>query len=200
MSERTVHLSKSKARRTLQKIYEEACPQFLIDNEWEVPEELVDKVVRGARAVNHNDKREGVSRRAPERSGLPYIPATGVSVTEALRLADEFQYSEPPEYDDPNRSLYVWGMNEDCFQYQFNLLGFTVLADYKNKKWILYTEEEPEVPRYSRKQVTFGGSRKCLVPESRERSKRINESIDTKLARGKNPFRPERSWEHSRYG
>ena len=164
MSERIVHISRSKVMRALHRLYEEIDPQFLIDSERKIPSEWVDKFSRGVRTLSNDEEKY---RRNRERESIPYR-SRGVSPV----LAMEWVKSN---------------------------FGLDALDNWLSMTYGVDQFEIDDAPRYSKRKETSGGGWSHISEEERKRYTEANARIDARLARGENPFRPEKSRRHPSY-
>ena len=178
MSDRIVYISRSRARRALQRLYEEINPQFLIDFEGKVPDELVDKVVGRNGSKKAGNKPDDRSRRT--RESLPYRPRTGVSTALIMRWIEGLHEANViGQWDE-------WGYDRDAVDDISETHGFDQF-------------ELDDVPRYLKRKETSNGGWSYISEEQRRKYAKVNASIDTSLARGENPFRPENTGRHPNY-
>lgn len=175
---------------------------------------------RTYKEVTRKERREGTKRcKSCYRPGLPYLESP-VFVTDALRLVEEFPYSEPPKPEEEGRSLYIWALVQDGFELNANLLGFFlpfrgILGGRYTRESLSYLEQEAffGFQRYSKTptetqtvpKIDWHTERKWRngrkyrdrvtsreVEDLRERTESVNSRIDHALARGNNPFRRSR--------
>ena len=179
---------------------------------------------RTYKAVTRKERKEGTKDcRSCYRPEIPYRRSP-ISVSDALRLVEEIPYSKLQGCYDPNTYLPIdldfWNYKEEEFEQRSSLLGL-VFYPTNHGTLLALEEDEFDVSRYSRTnhpvqsvpKIDWHTERKwrngqknrnrITTREARDlraRSETVNGRIDSALANGKNPFRPERNYRHSRYG
>ncbi len=181
MPKRIVHISRSKARKVFEQIGDEVSQRLsALHDEYhdeELPEELVDKLVRGARIGNNYEQRYRRNRSGRERGSLPQRPRMG------LVTPKEFIDRPPLREDEEGYPIFPIFWDEELDFY---------ISDYHIKYRFGLSQDDFNFLRYTKRKETYNGKWDYLTKEQKEKYAKINASIDAKLVRGENPFRPSR--------